>query len=136
VPITLVRYPIYVRNEGIPTILVGNSYLYNTICPKLVEVLEGNQYNDFKAIPPSFGTRKPIAIDFDAEIPLKLLSKTPFHNIVIIKFVPLDPRGDPLETLGGVTIADVQPIILYSRSLRRPLNYPEYNKYFDLDVHV
>jgi hypothetical protein len=50
--------------------------------------------------------------------------------------VPLDPRGNPLEILGGATIVAMQPIVPYSKPLRRPSNYHEYNKDFDLDAHV
>jgi hypothetical protein len=49
-PITLIGYPIFIRNEGIHARLVENGSFYNIVCIKLVEILEGNQYNDFKAI--------------------------------------------------------------------------------------
>jgi hypothetical protein len=55
---------------------------------KFVEVLEGNQYNDSKTIHANCGTIKPIIINFNTKIPLKLLSIIPFHNIIIIEFVP------------------------------------------------
>jgi len=58
--------------------------------------------------------RKLIAIDFNAntsELPLR----TPFHNIGTIKYVPLDPRRDPLEPPRGATTTIVQPIVGLSR---------------------
>ncbi len=50
VPIISIEYLISIRNEGIPTWLVENKSFYNKVHIKLVENLEGNQYNDFKAI--------------------------------------------------------------------------------------
>jgi hypothetical protein len=95
VPITLVKYPISMRNEGILAELVKNSSFYNKVRTKFIEVLEGNQYNDFKTILVSSNTKKPIIVDFDVEITLSLLSRTPFHNIETIKSMPQNPRGDP-----------------------------------------
>jgi hypothetical protein len=70
------------------------------------------------------------------EIPLNLLSRTPFHNIVITKSMPPDLAGDPLQPLGGVIITIVQPVVPYSMPFKKPLNYLEYRKDFDPDVHV
>jgi len=52
--ITLIGYPIFIRNEGIHAWLVENNYFYNIVHVELVEILEGNQYNDFKTILASF----------------------------------------------------------------------------------
>jgi hypothetical protein len=41
-----------------------------------------------------------------------------------------------LEPPKSVVITFVQPIIPYSKTSRRPLNYLEYKKGFDLDAHV
>jgi len=136
VPITLVKYPISIKYEGILAKLVKNSSLYNKVCTKFINVLEGNQYNNFKTIPTSSNTKKPIVVDYDVEITLSLLSRIPFHNVVIIKYVPLDLGEDPPKPLGGAIIATMQPIIPYSKSLRRPLNYPKYKKDYDPDAYV
>jgi hypothetical protein len=96
VPVTSAGYIIFVRNVRILAILVDNSYFYNIICTKHIEALEGNHYNGFKAIPVSYGAIKPIVVDLDVKIPMNLLSITPFHNIVITKSIPPNPRGDPL----------------------------------------
>jgi hypothetical protein len=136
VPITPIRYPIFVRNEGILTKLVENSFLYNRIRIKPIEVLEVNQYNDFKVIPPNSSTKKHVAIDSNAEIPLNLLSITPFHIIVTTKFVPPYLGGDPLEPRRGAIVTIMQLVIPYSKPFRRPLNYFEYKNDSNPDAHV
>jgi hypothetical protein len=40
-------------------------------------------------------------------IPVNLLSRKPFHNVVITKFVPLNPGGDPPKPPKSATIAFV-----------------------------
>jgi hypothetical protein len=67
---------------------------------------------------------------------VNLLLITFFHNVVTTKSVPVNPKGDLLELLGGDIIAIVQPIIPYSRPFKRPLNYLEYKKVSNLDAHV
>jgi hypothetical protein len=93
--ITLVGYLVFVRNERILIGLVDNSSYYNKVHTKHVEVLEGNQYNDFSIILANSGAKKLVAINFDAKIPMNLLSKTPFHSIVSTKFVPPNSRKEP-----------------------------------------
>jgi len=61
-PITSIKYLIFVKNNGIPALLVENNSFYNKGCIKLVEVLKGNQYNGFKTIPINFGAIKPIVL--------------------------------------------------------------------------
>jgi hypothetical protein len=70
------------------------------------------------------------------KITMNLLSKTHFHIIITIKFVPPNPRKDPPEPPRSVITTAVQPIVPYSKPCRRQLNYPKYKKDFDLDVHV
>ncbi len=67
---------------------------------------------------------------------MNLLSKTPFHYVIITKSIPPNLGGDPLKPLKGITMSSVQLIVPYSRPFRRPLNYPKYKKDYDLDVHV
>jgi hypothetical protein len=67
---------------------------------------------------------------------MNLLLRTPFYNAITPKSIPLDPSGDPIEPLGGVTTTSIQHVIPYYRPFMRPLNYLKYKKYFDLDVHI
>jgi hypothetical protein len=50
--------------------------------------------------------------------------------------VPLDPGRYPPKPPRGALVAIVQLIIPYSRSFKRPLNYPKYKKNYDPDAHV
>jgi len=84
----------------------------------------------------SSSARKSIIVGFDVEIQVNLLATTPFHNIIIIKFIPPNLGGDPPKPLGGATTTVVQLVIPYFRPFRRPLNYPKYKKNSDMDVHV
>ncbi len=120
-----IEYPISVRNKRIHAGLVENNSFYNGVRTELVEILEGNQYNDFKAIVASFGIRKPLVIDLDTKIPLNLLLITPFHSIVINRSMTLDLGRDPLEPPRGVAIIVVQLLVPYSRPFKKPLNYLE-----------
>lgn len=61
------------RNDEIPTIPIENDSLYNMVRTKLVETLERNYSNGFKAIPISFSARKFIVMEFDVEVPVKLI---------------------------------------------------------------
>jgi hypothetical protein len=97
--VTLIGYPISVRNDGILTIQVENNSFYNKINTKPIEALEANHYNGFKVLPLSFGAIKPIVVNPNVEMPMNLLSITPFHSIITTKFVPPDLRGDHLEPL-------------------------------------
>jgi hypothetical protein len=72
--------------------LIENGFFYNIIHTKPIEVFKGNHFSDFKTILVSFGARKIIVVDLDVVIPMNLLSKPPFHNVIIIKFVPLNPH--------------------------------------------
>ncbi len=136
VPITTIKYPVFVRNDEIPTVPAENGFLYNRIHIKPVETLEGNHYSGFKAIPVSPSAKKSIIVKPNAKVPLNLISKTPFHNVITTKLVPLDLRGNPSKLTIGATIASMQLVIPYSKPFRRPLNYLEYKKDFNLDVHV
>lgn len=57
---------------------------------------------------------------------MNLLTITPFHNIITIKSIPPNPRGDPPKPLGGATATVVQLVVPYFRPFKRPLNYPKY----------
>ncbi len=76
----------------------------NFITKVIQSLLKFYQYNDFKVILAKFDTKKPIVVDFDVKIPLNVLSRTPFHNIVTTKFVPPNLGGDPPEPPGGAII--------------------------------
>ncbi len=75
-------------------------------------------------------------MEFDVEVLVKLILKTPFHMRVTTKSIPLDLGCDPPEPPRGVTVAYVQHVVPYYRPSRRPLNYLKYKKDFDLDVCV
>jgi len=132
----MVGYLVSMRNDEIPTVPTDNDSLYNMVPLKLVETLERNYSSGFKAVPLSFSARKFTVVEFDVEVLVKFISKTPFHNIVIIKLVPLDLGCDPPKPPRGATITYMQPVVPYFRPSRRPLNYPEYKKDFDSDVCV
>jgi hypothetical protein len=53
--------------------------------------LERNHYNGFRVIPINVGAIKQIVIDLEVEIPVNLLSITPFHNIITTKSIPPNP---------------------------------------------
>jgi len=99
VPMTTRGYPMLVKNDEIFGILVENGSLYNKVRIKLIENLEGNHSNVFKAIPISFGVRKFVAMNLDVKVLVNLISIRSFHNVVIIKIIPLNPRGDPLNIM-------------------------------------
>jgi hypothetical protein len=121
---TTAKYLISIRNDEIPIILIENGYFHNKVLTKFIETLEGHHFNGFKVIHVSSSVRKSIVVNLDVEMPVNLLPKTPFHNVVIITFVPPDPRGDPLEPLEGATIASMQLVIPYFWPFKRLLNYP------------
>jgi len=62
------------------------------------------------------------------QIPVHLTIGKPFPTIVIIKSVPLDLGGDPLEPSGGAIVTYMQPILPFYRPFKRPLSYPKYKK--------
>jgi hypothetical protein len=126
-PITLAEYLIFVRNDGIPAILIDNNYFYNIICIKHVEALKGNHYDNFKVIHVSYVAITPIIVDPDVKIPMNLLSITHFPNIITTISIPPNPK-DPLEPLGGVIVVVMQLVVPYSKPFKRPLNYLEYKK--------
>jgi hypothetical protein len=66
-------------------------FFYNRVHTKPIEVFEGNHFSGFKTILVSSSVRK-IIVDLDVVISMNLLSKIPFHNVVTIKSIPLDPH--------------------------------------------
>jgi hypothetical protein len=66
-------------------------FFNNRVHTKPIEVFEGNHLSGFKTILVSSSVRK-IIVDLDVVIPMNLLSKTPFHNVVTNKSIPLDPH--------------------------------------------
>ncbi len=42
VPTIMVEYPIFVRNDEIPTMLIENSSLHNKVCIELIETIRGH----------------------------------------------------------------------------------------------
>ncbi len=89
----------FVKNDEIFGILVENGSLYNRVHIELIKNLERNHFNVFKAIPISFGARKLVVVNLDVKVLVNLISITSFHNVVIIKIIPLNPRGDPLNIM-------------------------------------
>jgi hypothetical protein len=121
---TMAQYLISIRNDEIPIILIEKGYFHNTVHTNLIETLEGHHFNGFKVIHVSSNAQKSIMVNPNVEMQVNLLPKTLFHNVIIITFVPPDPRGDPLKPLEGATIAFMQPVIPYFWPLKRLLNYP------------
>jgi len=136
VPVTMAGNLVSTRNDGILIILVENSSFYNTVRTKLVEILEGNHYSGFKVIPVGFGARKFVVVNHDVELLVNLFSKKPFHCVVTTKSIRPNLGRYPLKPPRGITMSYVQPTVPYYRPFRRPLNYLEYKKDFDPDVHV
>jgi hypothetical protein len=67
-PITLVKYPVSVRNDGIHVILFENNSFYNKVHIEHVEALEKIQYNRFNAILVSY-----VVVDLNAKVLMNLL---------------------------------------------------------------
>jgi len=122
------KYLISITNDENPIVLNDNGSFYNRKHTKPVETLKGNHFNDLKTISITFNARKFVVVDLDAEIPMNLLSRTPFHNVVTFKYVPLDLGGDPPQPPGGVTTTFVQLVVSYFKPFKRPLDYPKYKK--------
>lgn len=95
---TLVEYLIFVKNDGILVVLVENGFFYNKVHTMHVEALKGNHYNGFKVIPVNASVRKSIIVYLDAEIPVNLLIRTPFQNIITIKSIPPNPERRSSKT--------------------------------------
>jgi hypothetical protein len=136
VPMTTIGYPISTKNDEIHVVLIENGSFYNKVCTKPIEILEGNHSNGFKSILISFNAKFFIVINLDAKVLVNLISKTPFHIIVAIKLIPPNLGGNPPKPLRGVTVAFIQHVVPYSRPFRRPLNYLEYKKDSNPNVHV
>ncbi len=115
---TTAKYPIYVRNDEICAILVDNGFFHNRICTKPIETIKGHHSSGFKVIHVSFDAWKSIVVDSDVEVLMNLLPKTPFHNVVTIKFVPPDLGGDPPKPPRGVIVKFVQHVIPYYRPFK------------------
>lgn len=130
------RYPISIRNDETPIVLFENGFFYNRVRRDHVDILKGNHYSGFKTIPFSFVAKKYAVVDPNVKVPMKLIYKTIFHNIVTFKFVPPNLGGDLPKPSTCAIVAYVQPVIPYFRPFKRPLNYLEYKKNFDLNVHV
>jgi hypothetical protein len=62
-------------------------------------------------------------VDFNVEVLMNLLPKTPFHNVVTIKFVPPNLGGDPPKPPRGVIVTFGQDVVPYYRPFKRSLNY-------------
>jgi hypothetical protein len=135
VPMIMAIYLVFVRNDEILAI-VENSSFYDRVHTKLVETLKGNHSNGFKAILVGFGVRTFVVVDHDVELLVNLLSKIPFYCVVTPKSIPPKLEGGPLKPLKGITVSFVQPIVPCFIPFKRPLNYLEYKKDFDLGVHV
>ncbi len=97
-----IQYLVFIRNDEIPTILDDNGYLYNKNHTQPIESLEGNYFSGFKVAPISFDCKKFGAIIPNAEVLVSLIPRTHIHNVITIKWIPLDLEGDPLEPLEGL----------------------------------
>jgi hypothetical protein len=131
--VTIARYLVFLKNDEISAVSTENGFLYNRVCIKPIETLKGNHSNGFEAILVSFGVIKFVIVDPNVEVPVNLISKTPFHSVVTNKSIPLYPKGSPPE---GDIVAYVQPIIPYSSPFKRSINYLMYKKDSNLDVHL
>ncbi len=100
-PAIMVEYPIFIRNDEIPTMLIENSSLHNKVC------IEGHHFSGFKVIFVNSSAQKYVVADLDAEVLMNLLPKTPFHNVLTIKSIPLNPRGVPPKPPGSATITSM-----------------------------
>lgn len=98
-----IKYLICLRNGEILVVIIENGSFYNMICTKPIEALKENHFSGFKAIPISSGASKFVIVDLDVVIPMNLLSRKPFHNVVNTKFVPLNPGGDLPKPPRGAT---------------------------------
>ncbi len=101
-----------------------------------IATTEGNYLHGLKVVPTSFGLRRFIVVEHDVKVLVCLTTRIPSHNIVTTKSIPLDLGGDPSKPLGGsvVTFAICSTLFFFfSRDL---LNYLEYKKNSDMDVHV
>jgi hypothetical protein len=134
--VTIARYLVFVKNDEIPALSIENGFLYNKVCIEPIEILKGNHYNGFKAILVSSDVRNFVVLDLKVEVPMNLISITPFHNVVTTNSIPLDPKGDLPEPPKGDIITYVQPIIPYSSPFERSLNYLMYKKNSNLNAHV
>jgi hypothetical protein len=132
----MAKYLVFVRNDKILAIPVENNSFYYKVHTKLVEALEGSHSIGFKTILVGFDARKFVIVDHDVELLVNLLSKTPFHCVVTTKSIRPNLGKAPLKPLIGITMSFVQPIIPYVRPYKRPLNYPEYKKDSNPNVHV
>jgi hypothetical protein len=54
-PAITAKYPISVKDDEIPTILVKNYSFHNRICTKPIETIEGHHFIGFRVIHVSFG---------------------------------------------------------------------------------
>jgi hypothetical protein len=52
---TMAKYPVSIRNDEMPTILVKNDFFHNRICTKPIETIEGHHFIRFKVIHVSSG---------------------------------------------------------------------------------
>lgn len=91
VPTIMVKYLVFVRNDEIPSILIENSYLHNKVCIELIETIKGHHSSSFKKIFVSSNAQKSVVVDPNVEVLVNLLPKTPFHIVLIIKSIPLNP---------------------------------------------
>jgi hypothetical protein len=64
------------------------------VCTKCIDTLKGHHFSGYKVIFASYGAWKYVVVDLNAKVSINLMLKTPFHNVVTTKFVPLDLGGD------------------------------------------
>ncbi len=75
---TMAGYPIFIRNDEIPIVLLENGFFYNRVRREPIEILEGNHYSGFKTIPISSGARIYVVVDPNVKVPMKLIYKNNF----------------------------------------------------------
>jgi methyl coenzyme M reductase subunit C-like uncharacterized protein (methanogenesis marker protein 7) len=81
-----------------------------------------NYSHGSRLVPTSFLLKRFVVKELFINVHVFLTIGIPSHNIITIKFVPLNLRGNPSKPIGGATVAFVQPIPHY---YKRPFNYLE-----------
>jgi len=74
----MVEYPISIKNDETPLILLKNEFFYNRVCREHVDILEKNHFSGLKIILVSFGARKYVVVDRNVKVPMKLIYKNNF----------------------------------------------------------
>jgi hypothetical protein len=115
-------YPLFVRNQRIPTILVENFPLHNLVYIEPIVTTQENYSHGNRSIPTKFVLKRFIVKEPFVNVLVLLTIGIPSHNIITTILVPLDLRGNLPRPIGSVVVTFVQPIAHY---YKRPFNYLE-----------